>query len=81
MIYVGLILFAFGFGTSLWGSFEFAYTLYENGFIDSPIWSGTFGGYIPHHYLVGFIITAIGFILIEVRRWYGNHGRKTEFIG
>ncbi len=57
-------LFWIGFMTALWGSFEWACELADLGIIASPVWSGTFGFPIPHHYLVGFGAIALGWVMI-----------------
>ncbi len=56
-----------GLCTAYWQCYEFAYTLTEHGIIESPIWSGTFGAPIPHHYIVGFAVAAAGIIVMELR--------------
>jgi len=56
------ILFWIFYCTAFWGSFELAYRLWENGLIDSPIWSGTFGKPVLHHYILGFIGLAIAWV-------------------
>jgi hypothetical protein len=53
--------------TSFWGSFEFATTLTEQGIIQSPIWSGTLGYPVPHHYIIGFIGAAASIIVMELK--------------
>lgn len=56
------VLFNLGFWTLFWQSFEFAYKL------GIPIWSGTFGPPIPHHYLIGAFLSYLGYILITFNR-------------
>jgi len=55
---LGIILFNVGFFTLFWGAFELAYQL------GIPIWSGTFGWPILHHYIIGAILTYIAFLLM-----------------
>jgi hypothetical protein len=43
--------------TAFWQYFEFAYTLAENGLIESPIWSDALGPPWIHHGYIGFIGT------------------------
>ena len=50
--------------TAFWGSFEMAYKASEAGRIESPVWSGTFGFPVPHHYIVGFIGVAVVYVLL-----------------
>jgi len=61
------IIFTISIVTAFWGSFEFAYTLWEHGLISSPIWSGTIGYPVPHHYILGFIGAGISITAIEWR--------------
>ena len=58
-IWLGHTLFNIGFWTFFWGAFEQAYQSPGH-----PIWSGTFGFPIMHHYIVGAILVYIGYILI-----------------
>lgn len=53
------IFFWVGYCTALWGAFEMAYQSPSD-----PIWSGTFGFPFPHHYIIGFVVLAILFILV-----------------
>ncbi len=56
---LGHVIFNITFFTFFWGAFEFAYTL------GTPIWSGTFEGLpIPHHYLIGAILSYICYLLL-----------------
>ncbi len=57
--WAGHTLFNIGFWTFFWGAFELAYQSPSH-----PIWSGTFGPPIMHHYIVGAILVYIGYILI-----------------
>ncbi len=57
--WMGHTLFNIGFWTFFWGAFELAYQSPSH-----PIWSGTFGPPIMHHYIVGAILVYIGYILI-----------------
>ena len=50
--------FWIGYITAFWGAFEMAYQSPND-----PIWSGTFGWPIPHHYIWGFVIVALFFVL------------------
>jgi len=49
------IVFIASYVTAFWQYFEWAFKLYQNGHILSPIWSGTLGYPIPHHGYVGFL--------------------------
>lgn len=71
-------VFVAGYFTALWGSFEWACTLTEAGLIESPIWSGTFGYPIPHHYLIGFIAAGASIIALELKRKHERRGREEE---
>jgi len=53
-----------GFFLALLGAFEMAYDAPSH-----PIWSGTFGFPIPHHYLIGFGLDLIGYFLITKDEW------------
>jgi hypothetical protein len=57
--WLGHTLFNVGFWTFFWGAFELAYQSPSD-----PIWSGTFGFPVPHHYIVGAILAYTGYILI-----------------
>jgi len=59
------VLFWISYVTAFWGSFELAYRLWENGLIESPIWSGTFGVPVPHHYILGFVGVAILWVFLS----------------
>jgi len=52
------------FGTALWGTFEQAYNAGA-----SPIWSGTFGYPVPHHYILGFIGIMIAYFTLTKDEW------------
>ncbi len=78
-------VFWIGFMTALWGSFEWACELTEAGIIDNPVWSGTFGFPVPHHYLIGFGLVAFGWALImfpwlwlreKIEAWLNRHTGK-----
>jgi hypothetical protein len=57
-----------GYGAALWGSFEWACTLTEQGLIASPVWSGALGYPFPHHYIWGFVAAAASTIALELKR-------------
>ena len=59
---IGHILFNLGFASLFWGAFEFAFEL------GVPVWSGTFGFPIPHHYIVGAVIAYIGYLMLTFKR-------------
>jgi len=56
-----LIVTGFGlsYGTALWGAFELAV---QSG--SHPVWSGTWGYPVPHHYLFGFGGVLVCFIVL-----------------
>ena len=56
--FIGHLLFNIGFWTLFWGAFEFAYKC------GVPIWSGTWGFPILHHYIVGAILCYVGYIFL-----------------
>ena len=58
------VLFFVGFITAFWGSFEMAY---QSG--NHPIWSGTWGFPIVHHYVVGYIIIIIVYLMFTQEDW------------
>jgi len=58
---LGHIVFQAGFWTFLWGAFEFAYKA------GTPVWSGTFGFPILHHYLIGAILSYIAYITLTYK--------------
>lgn len=62
--WVGHAIFNIGFWTFFWGAFEIAFT---HPSVD-PIWSGTFGFPIPHHYIVGMLLTYFGYFLITLSK-------------
>jgi len=62
--WVGHTIFNIGFWTFFWGAFEIAFT---HPSVD-PIWSGTFGFPIPHHYIVGMLLTYLGYFLITLNK-------------
>lgn len=49
--------FWIGYATAFWGAFELAY---QSG--SHPIWSGTWGYPVPHHYIMGFTLVLISYI-------------------
>lgn len=49
------------FGMAFWGAFELAVQAPCD-----PVWSGTWGYPVPHHYIVGFC----GLALIRVLKWF-----------
>lgn len=61
---LGLIVFLLGFATAFWGSFEMAY---QSG--NHPIWSGTWGFPIVHHYVVGFIMILVGVTMLTYDKY------------
>ena len=54
----GHTLFNIGFWTFSWRAFELAYQ-----YPSDPIWSGTFGFPIPHHFIIDAILAYVGYIL------------------
>ena len=52
-----IILFMIGYLTAFWGAFEMAY---QSG--NHPIWSGTWGFPVPHHYVIGFLIVLVVYL-------------------
>ena len=61
--WLGHTIFNIGFWTFFWGAFELAYQSPSH-----PIWSITFGSPIPHHYIVGAVMTYIGYIVITFNK-------------
>ena len=61
--WLGHVIFNVGFWTFFWGAFELAYQSPSH-----PIWSGTFGFPIPHHYIVGAALAYGGYILITFNK-------------
>lgn len=57
-------LFFISFGTALWGSFEQAYNAGA-----SPVWSGTWGFPVPHHYIIGFAGMLIAYFALTKNEW------------
>jgi len=57
------LIFAFGWCTAFWGAFEQA-VQNPNA---HPIWSGTWGAPIPHHYIIGFALCLIGYVGLSWR--------------
>jgi len=58
------LLFLTGYITAFWGAFEFAYQSSSH-----PIFSGTWGFPIPHHYVIGFILIALSYFLFTKEDW------------
>jgi len=56
------ILFNLGYMTFFWGAYEQAF---QNG---QPIWSGTWGYPVPHHYLIGAALTYLSYLTLTYRR-------------
>ena len=63
-IWLGHTIFNVGFWTFFWGAFEIAFSHPD---VD-PIWSGTFGFPVPHHYIVGMLLTYLGYLLITLNK-------------
>jgi len=63
-------LFNLGFATLFWGAFEFAYEL------GTPIWSGTLGFPVLHHYLIGAIICYCSYLALIFWREKNGRGEK-----
>jgi hypothetical protein len=63
---MSIILFIIGWSMALWGAFEMAYRSGEH-----PVWSGTFGYPVPHHYIIGFIICLLVY-LWTLQKWDFN---------
>lgn len=60
-------LFWVGFGAAFWGAFEMAFQATEYApHTDSAIWSGTFGFPFFHHYIYGFIMVGVVWILVYI---------------
>jgi hypothetical protein len=55
--------------TAFWQYFEFAYTLAENGLIESPIWSGALGPPWIHHGYIGFVGAGASIAAMQGLRW------------
>ena len=62
-VWLGHTIFNIGFWTFFWGAFELVYQSPSD-----PIWSGTFGFPIPHHYIIGAILAYVGYILITLTK-------------
>jgi hypothetical protein len=62
--WIGHTMFNIGFWTFFWGAYEIAFT---HPSVD-PIWSGTFGFPIPHHYIVGMLLTYLGYFVITLSK-------------
>ncbi len=60
-----LVLFVgFGYAVALCGSFEQALQNPSNG--GSPIFSSLYGAPFLHHYLTGFLILAVGLVILLI---------------
>lgn len=70
-------VFLSGFVTAFWQYFEFAYTLYENNLIVSPIWSGMAGPPYIHHGYVGFIAAGASITILEEVRGRERKNKPT----
>ncbi len=57
-----------GLSMSFWQYFEFAYTLYENRLIASPLWSGTLGWPVPHHGYIGYLVAGACIAALEAMK-------------
>jgi len=53
-------LYWFSMATAFWGAYEIAY----QSPLHHPLWSGTFGSPVLHHYIVGFALSTICIILL-----------------
>jgi hypothetical protein len=53
-----------GYLTAFWGAFEMAY---QSG--NHPVWSGTWGAPVPHHYVVGFIVVLVAYVWMTLSDW------------
>ena len=62
--------------TAFWQYFEFAYTLAENGLIESPIWSDTLGPPWVHHGYIGFVGAGASIAAMQGLRWRSD--RRTR---
>ncbi len=60
------VIFGGGMVLFLSGAFEIAYDAWKAGVISSPVWSSLFGIGILHHYLIGFIVVIIAWIVMFV---------------
>jgi hypothetical protein len=63
--------------TAFWQYFEFAYTLAENGLIESPIWSGALGTPWVHHGYIGFGAGA-SIVAMQGLRWRSDRRKKDQ---
>ena len=59
-------LYLFFYCLAFWGAYEFAYQCPGV----HPVWSGTFGYPVPHHYLLGFIkmLPCVYYLTFKYRR-------------
>jgi len=73
--WLGHTLFHIGFVTFFWGAFELAYQSSSN-----PIWSGTFGFPVPHHYIIGAIVAYVGYLLVTFNKTVRER-IKRELVG
>ena len=69
-------LFWIGYGAAFWGAFEFAFKLAERGIIESAVWSGTFGFPFFHHYIYGFIMVGVAWVLIPLIQFLIKNGKE-----
>lgn len=73
------LAFNAGYWTALWGAFEMAYQSPSH-----PVWSGTWGAPMPHHYLVGFIVSYSVYLyasrreMLEVYSWLTKKNSTRE---
>ena len=74
-ILVAHILFWMGYMTAFWGAFEMAYQSPNH-----PIWSGTFGYPVPHHYIIGFIGIIVGYIALSYKSYIVGINKVREVI-
>jgi len=58
-------LFWIGYVTAFWGAYEIAYDAARAGIIEHPIWSGTWGFPIPHHWVFGFGLAGVMWLAIH----------------
>lgn len=57
-----ILVFGASFMSAFWGAFELALQSPSH-----PVWSGTWGYPVPHHYIVGFVGMAISFIMLVIQ--------------
>ena len=73
-------LFWIGFGSAFWGAYEIAFDAYEAGLIESPIWSGTFGFPFFHHYIYGFILVGVAWIIYHLIEKFINEENNIDRV-